>query len=68
MTHSIITPDTRARQRFAHLLREAALHANDTDYAVIQRVQAAANTGTITIRDAHACLVALRAQQRGLAA
>jgi hypothetical protein len=61
---SIVTFDSRARQRLAHLLRETVLHATDQEAQAIHAVHDAVRAGELTIRDAHAALVALRAQQR----
>jgi hypothetical protein len=68
MRTSVVTFDSRARERLAHLAKQASRHARtDEEAGQVARVCAAVRAGHITVRDGHAALVALRRDQRAAA-
>jgi hypothetical protein len=64
MRTSIVTFDTRARQRFFSVAQQAMLHARDGDASMVERVLEAVEAGHIAVRDGHAALASLRRDQQ----
>ena len=64
MRTSVITFNTRARQRFLSVAQQAMLHARPGEAARIDQVINAVDEGHVTVRDAHAALSALRTDQQ----
>jgi len=64
MRTSVITFDTRARQRFYSVCQQAMLHARPGEAHQIDRVIEAVEAGHLHVRDAHASLASLRRDQQ----
>jgi hypothetical protein len=69
MRTSVIHFEVRARQRFASLAVQCALHARSgREAAQIDQVIAAVDDAALTISEAHAALAALQTDQQRAAA
>lgn len=64
MRTSVITFDTRARQRFYSLAQQTAYHARPGEARRIDVLVAAVEAGQVTVRDGHAALASLRRDQQ----
>ena len=69
MRTSVVTFDSRQRERLANLADQARIHARDGCEAVtVARVLGAVKLGQVSVRDAYAALSALRRDQQQTAA
>lgn len=68
MGASVITFDTRCRDRFYNLAAEARIHCDAADAKRVDRLVEAVRLGYVTVRDARTTLAALRNTQRQAAA